>query len=496
VNGRRQFQSTVRAQRGIALLILLILFGLTFAFIMVNAMNKSGSELALARDQKTRAALDMAKQALLTYAATSYAESAMSSISHSPNRGVPGYLPCPDMGPPGPEGQAAIGGPCGTALVSLLGKLPWNTLGIEPLRDGSGECLWYAVSGTYKVIPNGVTTNTATSNMMNWDTPGLFDVMAADGVSYLAGNSASARAVAVILAPGSAFSGQSRAGPAGLSCGGNYIATAYLETANSINNSAVSGIASAVTKFIAGQASNSFNDSLVYITRDELWTAIKKRPDFQVRLNSLTQRIAQCIAEYGKHNSAGSSDMRLPWAGRMTLTNYSVDSQYDDANSDPAGRAPYRVNTSDSATVNTIVSPYYLPTTTSYCYTLGILDDHDINWYSNWKDHLFYGVAANYRPSTGTTTAPCTSGSCLKINAGASLYAGVVIFAGERLASLNQMRDTDTDRANITNYLEGNNTSSNSSGNNSYQTGAVTSTFNDMVFCIQPALNVVGPSCP
>jgi hypothetical protein len=174
-------------QRGLALLFLLILIGLAGAFFLVNTMNKSSADLSLARDQKTQAALDRAKQALLTYAATVGAENSMDASKTKP--GVPGYLPCPDQGSVMlPEGSQA--GTCGSALVSAIGKLPWYSLGLEPLRDASGECLWYAVSGTYKNNPNGVTT-TATSNMMNWDTPGLFDVLAPGGSTYLTGGNSS-----------------------------------------------------------------------------------------------------------------------------------------------------------------------------------------------------------------------------------------------------------------------------------------------------------------
>jgi len=480
-------------QRGLALLFLLILIGLAGAFFLVNTMNKSGAALSLTRDQKTQAALDMAKQALLSYVATSYAENAMSSVSHNPSKGVPGYFPCPDSPSSLAEGYAA--GVCGSSAVSAIGKFPWYTLDLEPLRDGSGECLWYAVSGTYKFSPNGVTTNTSTSNMMNWDTPGLFDVLAADGSTYLAGNSPSARAVAVIFAPGSPLPGQDRSSAGGGNCRGNYTASNYLETANGVNNSSVSSGASAITQFIAGQTSNTFNDRLVYITRDEVWTAIKKRPDFQAKLTALTQRVAECIAKYGKQNSAGLGDKRLPWATPLSLSNYAVDSLYDDTNNGMSGRVPYRVDNSDSATSNSLLPPSDLFNAASYCLTpSGSLDDHDFNWYSNWKDHLFYALSGEFRPNTGSSTNPCTVSTCVKVNGSGTLNAAVVMFAGERLAG--QARDTDTDRSNIANYLEGLNASNhpNSNGAGDYQSGTASATFNDLLYCIRDNLSVV--PCP
>ena len=46
-----------------------------------------------------------------------------------------GYLPCADTHN---DGFVAT---CGAADVSLIGELPWKTLGIYTLRDGNGGCL-------------------------------------------------------------------------------------------------------------------------------------------------------------------------------------------------------------------------------------------------------------------------------------------------------------------------------------------------------------------
>jgi hypothetical protein len=496
-------------QQGLALLLLLlILIGMTGAFFLVSGVNKSSATLSLARDQKTQAALDLAKQALLSYVATVYAENAMFSTSHSPNKGVPGYFPCPDLPASLAEGYAA--GSCDVSGVSTIGKLPWYTLDLDPPRDSSSECLWYAVSGTYKYQPNGVNVDpgvSPTSNMMNWDTPGLFNVLAADGSTFLAGGSgasaAPARAVAVIFAPGPPLPGQNRSSPGGANCRGDYTASDYLETANGVNNSVVSASVNGITQFIAGRASGTFNDRLVYITRDEVWTAIKKRPDFQARLldplspTNLTRKVAQCIASYGAHNSGGLGDKRLPWATPVLLSpmsEYAFDRRYNDISNEMSGRVSYRVNTSDGDTTNDISTPWYLFTTASYCYTGGTLDDRDLNWYSNWKDHLFYALSQEFRPDTGSST--CASSTCVKVNGSATLNGVVVIFAGERLAALNQVRATDADRANLANYLEGPNATNhpNSGGNSNYQSGAATTTFNDLLYCIRQDLSVV--PCP
>ncbi len=250
-------------------------------------------------------------------------------------------------------------GSCGASLVSAIGKLPWKTLGLDAIRDGSGECLWYAVSGTYKNSPNGVSGSTTTSNMMNWDTNGQFDVMDTNGTSFLTGATSDTNAVAVIFAPGAALSGQNRAPVAGTTnCGGNYTASAYLDTANGINNSTLVTPSSPAnvadtSVFIAGTASSTFNDKLVYITRADIWNAIKKRSDFNNYLRAMTRLAAECIAMYGNKNGNGS-DERLPWASNVSLSGtsvptYAVNARYDDASSAMAGRLSFKVDTSASA---------------------------------------------------------------------------------------------------------------------------------------------------
>ena len=140
--------------------------------------------MAQARAQKTAIALAQAKEALIAYAAT-YKDTHDDPGSSSYT--VPGYLPCPDLGPPASR-RPGCAGSCGSSLVSVMGRLPWKTLGLDALKDGSGECLWYAVSGTYKNNPNGVSGSTTTSNMMNWDTNGQFDVKDASNTTFLAGS--------------------------------------------------------------------------------------------------------------------------------------------------------------------------------------------------------------------------------------------------------------------------------------------------------------------
>jgi len=515
-SARRQLPAR---QRGIALLALMALFSVVVLFAFISGLNRSAASLAQTRALATTNALAQAKEALIAYAVT-YKDTHDNPGSNSYT--VPGYLPCPDIGSSASEGETAS--ICPGSLVSFMGRLPWKTLGLDALKDGSGECLWYAVSGTYKYNPNGVTTNNTTStynpnNMMNWDTNGQFAVFDSNG-NTLAGSTEDNRAVAVIFAPGAALSGQDRTPAAGTTnCGGNYNPAAYMESAKDINNNIINnstlvtptspGSVTDVSSFIAGTGSDTFNDKLVYITRADIWNAIKKRSDFNNYLRSLTRRAAECFVSYGMQNGNGfPNDRRLPWASNWTLpspslplsptANYAVDRRYQDNSSYLSGRLPYRVNNSAQRTpINALPSnvsdlgksDYYLPTFGGCGYT----NDQKI-WYDNWKDQLFYAVASNYIPSAANSPmAACPT--CLTINGGGS-YAAVVIFAGDKrtdpTGQVIQPRNTATDKGAVANYLDGSNPASivaNTGGGN-YQAAATSSAFNDIVYAIDTNLAV------
>ena len=119
--------------------------------------------------REARQALNHAKQALIHYAIT------------DANR--PGELPCPDVDH---DGKLRLnvdffGGrdvPCAT----LRGWLPHATLGLQDLRDATGQQLWYALTDSY---------HAGHSAVLNSQTPGGLSVGGVDDV------------VAVIIAPSS-----------------------------------------------------------------------------------------------------------------------------------------------------------------------------------------------------------------------------------------------------------------------------------------------------
>lgn len=154
-------------QRGAVGLLLMLLIVLTLGgALLAGALG--------ARPQSTQesqaAALALAAQTLAGYARAQRCQTGTGTVID--------HLPCPNVG--APEGIAAP-----ACLGTVRGRLPWRTLGIAPLRDAAGECLWYERSA----------------------------------------------AGARVIAPGVALAGQTRAtGGAAPVCGGHYNAADYLET--------------------------------------------------------------------------------------------------------------------------------------------------------------------------------------------------------------------------------------------------------------------------
>lgn len=463
-------------QRGYALIVLVALLATATLTLTAKMLgNDVGQQNA--RDRITADALAQAKEALIGYAVT-YAD------THPSPQQVAGYLPCPDTaGTADTNGEGASTLTCGTLDTSVIGRLPWKTLNIPPLRGGDGECLWYAVSGSYKNNPK--------TGLMNWDTAGQLQVYAANGATPL--TAANNQAVAVIFAPGSALPGQSRTGTAAPLCGGNYTVGNYLDQANT----------TATGPYYTGPMQDGIgnpvlNDRIAFITQQDIWNAIKRRRDFLDTLDTMTLKTAECIARFGTTNNA-PANRSLPWAAPLTLSDYTNNTRYNDADNLLAGRVPYRVNTARGQTGNTIPSPYYLlrddnpPLFPAYCAS-GWASIYP--WWDNWKDHLFYGVSERYQPASSATTA-CSSGHCVNVN-GVGNYAAVVIFAGERLAG--QIR---ANKDVISAYLEGRNAVNigavHPTGHENYQSEAASGTFNDIVYCIREDLSVVkgtASGCP
>lgn len=369
-------------QHGAALLVMLVILVVGGIVFFVSSLNRSG--LQNARNEANAIVLAQAKEALIGYAITYY------DTHSTPTPQTFGFLPCPD-----PNGTAGMNGEgssetCGSKNVSTLGRLPWKTLGLPVLRDSNGDCLWYAVAGTYKNNPG--------TDIMDWDTNGLFQVKASSSVT-LAGLTADSNAVAIVFSPGAPLSGQSQdRAPDGSApiCGGNYTASNYLDSDPTIvaNNSSPSATANATSQFFASGATVNINDQVIFITKADIFNAIKKRNDFGTFIATLLSAATACLSTYP---------------------------------------APVTINfdTLNETTVATAVGSLYvgrIPSSALTSCTNG-------NLVKQWRDNLLYAV--------------CTSGNCLTGG-----YSGVVIFAGEKNAPLGQQRVTNADKNTWGYYLE------------------------------------------
>lgn len=164
-------------QSGMAIWVLLLLLSGVVGWQRFADLSLSyGREYAL---HKTMAALSVGQQALLAYA-----QQPLGSPVCGLNCSRPGDLPCPDRNNDGIAETSC-------SNTARLGRLPWKTLGIGDVRDGSGERLWYVVSERYKNNPR--------MTPLNLDTPGSWSVATVQGVRW--DGSQGGGVVAVVIAP-------------------------------------------------------------------------------------------------------------------------------------------------------------------------------------------------------------------------------------------------------------------------------------------------------
>lgn len=251
-----------RSQRGAALLVFLVLLVMGALTWVVGNLTPESVEAARAR--KTADALAQARDALLGRVAATDGATA-------------GYLPLPDLGNAS-EGIASMNFAGNIALLAAAGRLPWSSLGIAPLRDGAGECLWYVVAGRFKNQPWSLPP---ANSPLNWDDslPGRLRLV------DVSGNSAAENLAALVIAPGPPLAAQNRASGGSVTfCGGNYDALNYLDPFNAIN--AIGGAihyfpgsinhriaADSSDKSFAMLANEHYNDRTLAIEADAVFAA-------------------------------------------------------------------------------------------------------------------------------------------------------------------------------------------------------------------------------
>lgn len=318
-------------QRGAALLIFLILLVMGGLAYVVNSFSPQAIE---ARQRlKTAAALAQAREALIGYA-LQYRDRQKATGTDD---AMYGFLPMPDVGTErfnaGQQNPACNTEGCAmsfkngafpAAAETVIGRLPWRTLGIGPLRDGHGECLWYAVSAAHKDL--GIDPAVA----MNWDTLGQLDLVAVSSGALAAANTAAhQRPLAIVFSPGPAI-GNARAPGSSVvtACGGNYVVGDYLEatglapvfaTAGGANGA--SGDTSAQPKPLStrGKLLNGdtllANDTGLPVTSEILFAALRKNKYFRDDINALLELVVGCLRdEYADKISNG---VALPAHGKI-----------------------------------------------------------------------------------------------------------------------------------------------------------------------------------
>jgi len=277
------------------------MFVVVAGYLLVKAFNDSGA----ARDKISDDALVKAKEALIGFAAT-YRDSPL-------HAGGPvfGYMLCPTGSPAGNTNGTAVA-PCGAANVTQVGPLPWNTLGMPPLRDSSGECLWYAVSGTFKDSPSTGPTVSFPDSRMNWDTVGQLNVNDAAGNVLVTG------AAVAIIAPRAPIGAQIRTPSGTTECRNNLSTANYLEGTDPIYAGVFPAALATSTLTMATSASiklGTNNDRLIWITPAEIFNRVKRRADFVADINTMMNNLVTCM------NGLAPSALPVASAGNKGMDN-------------------------------------------------------------------------------------------------------------------------------------------------------------------------------
>lgn len=431
----RRFEGSLPRQRGAALLIFSIIIVMAALAYLVSGFAPDFTEAS--RERKTQEALAQAREALIGYALRYRDDQVAKDLDSDgdDDRTMYGYLPLPDLGSSRNQnigcGQEGCDANTFTGIAfdvngigpSVIGRLPWRTLGIEPLRDGHGECLWLIVSSLHSRIQRSAPPPVLPP--MNWDTLGQLDIVVANGAPALATTLANAheRPVAIIFSPGPPLAGQNRGDLGGndvTQCGGNYDAKNYLDpnTATALvdvtnylaganNASGTTGdsdpsndpdppapdtpkklstqgkVFSSGGNFLpnacqGGDCALLANDKGLALTSDTLFGAIRKNAYFRTDINSMLDRMVNCLRD---QVIASGTAARIP----------------------------------DNA-----------------CYDAG---QHPLGYYDHYKEQVFVA-----KPAASFT-----------VN-GDNSCAGALLFASQRSGS--QQRITAAQKSDFSNYLE------------------------------------------
>lgn len=392
------------------LIAVLALVGMLGIFFLVNGL--SAASIQQQRDAATANALAQAKAALIGFA-----------ISQTPVSSA-GGLPLPDLGSSRNNNIGCTSEGCNagnfsgnTKNLTVIGRLPWRKLGLPPLRDGYGECLWYAVSGSFQ--------NTQTPDVLNWDSLGHFDVFSSDGTPAgtvsTTGANYDRRPAAIIFSAGPVLPGQDRSTSVTDSvteCGGNYNVRNYLDSLSA--NAAINNI----INYFSGATNNStgYAYNLTSASNSSLLNATDLSTPKQIVFGSILvggiQIANDNILAIAADDIFGPLIRRSDFSGLSGQISDMLDSVAFQTHLQAIGIA------GNKGTDNVICS-----------------NAPDQGFCNNWREMLFLAQLSS------------TASIIIDGLPTPSICNRVLIFAGRKTTG--QVRSTLADKSNAANYLEG-----------------------------------------
>lgn len=460
-------------QKGAALIIFAVIAALLATTFLVSQLDSNGARIA--RDKKTVAALAEAKVVLIGYA------TAVDISAAGPRLGD---MPCPDLNNDG-IAETSCGNAAGTTQqANRIGRFPWKTLGVDDLRDGYGERLWYAVSNNFKNNTRTTCTSMGQPGCLNSDSVGTITVRDISG-AVIKNGGAGTGATAVIFSPGPPISRQDgleqdRSCTIGVNCNVNDVCTTtpasstpkcnpsnYLDILVGTEDNADFVDSSATNGFIFGPTLvggvTVVNDALAVISTTDLIPHLEKR---------VANETLYCLRQY----AVSSGVNRHPWSTNRA----SAYPSFADSNNRRFGRIPDTFFTQTQATSSGVMSDQW-PGSCKIASSTG--------WWLNWKELVFYAVAYDKDPESFVSPVcnDSPANDCLTITtpSGTQIHKAVAVaVAGRTLAG--QIRSANTDKQTLSNYLEGENISTisgiNPDGEDTFfEQKPATATFNDTV---------------
>ena len=177
-----------RAQRGVALMLLLAALVMGAAWYLVRRLDTIAGDYTAASRAYNAQVLARAKQAIIGYVAM------QASLAGENN---PGALPCPEAPASFNSSSGTDGRMASNCTLPVVGRFPWRSIGTDKLVDAAGEPLWYVISTGWAYNGSNTIINSNSLGQLNIDGSAGSD---ADTV------------VALIIAPGPPVSVTASAG--------------------------------------------------------------------------------------------------------------------------------------------------------------------------------------------------------------------------------------------------------------------------------------------